>query len=103
MGNSSALISAPLTKSAESLDVKLIESVNLLMEKLQQDFDWKRYYEMMFAMSYGIAQNPGRNIMWHASKSVLDYVDVHHPDLYGFLQNTSSNKNTIPRLFFPRR
>lgn len=58
---------------------------------------------MMFAMNYGIVQNPGENIMLSAAKSVFDYVETHHPDLYAFLQNPNYPKTIFPRLFFPRR
>ena len=58
---------------------------------------------MMFAMNYGIVQNPGENIMRSAAKSVLDYVENHHLDLYGFLQNPNYTKPVFPGLFFQIR
>lgn len=36
MGDSSALAKVPLAKSADSLDVKLIESVNMLTENCEE-------------------------------------------------------------------
>ena len=75
--------------SARNLDARLIEDVNLLLGRLQEEEDFKRYQEMLFAMSYGIAKHPTGNIMYYSAKGVLDYVIDHHFDLYGFLQNSN--------------
>jgi len=103
MDNSSILLAEPLVKSSESIDDRPVDSVRLLMGRLLSDLGFGRYHEMIFAMQYGVSKTPGNNTAHTAARSVFEYVEVHHFDLYGFLQNPYVPRTVNPKLLFPIR
>ena len=72
------------------INASLVERVNLMLGSLNWQQDNRRYNELVFVLSYILAQHhntPNRTEL--ACRKIQDYVEWKYPDLYGFLHNPS--------------